>query len=243
MPRYAMVTDLTKCVGCQACTAACNSEWDVPPGQARTRVLPTGAVGVFPKLRSAFYVAQCNHCDDPPCVEACPSGATFQGPDGIVKIDQRLCIGCGFCVAACPYDARYLNPVTQKVDKCDFCAARLDRGLEPACVATCTAHAKYFGDLENPDSEVYRLVYARGAKRIESDDVRVGPNVYYLGAKGEPALVAQIFPPRKPEMPSAGRLWERVLKPLAFLMVGMTFLGQAIAFFTQLGKGEDGSDD
>ncbi|MGC8794374.1 MAG: 4Fe-4S dicluster domain-containing protein, partial [Bryobacteraceae bacterium] len=81
MARYAMVTDLTRCVGCQACTAACNSEWDVPAGYARTRVLPTGTVGTFPNLRAAFYVAQCNHCDNPPCVEACPSGATFQGPD------------------------------------------------------------------------------------------------------------------------------------------------------------------
>jgi tetrathionate reductase subunit B len=243
MARYAMVTDLTKCVGCQACTAACNSEWDVPAGHARTRVLSTGAVGVFPNLRSAFYVAQCNHCDDPPCVQPCPSGATFQSADGIVKIDKELCIGCGFCVTACPYDARYLNPATSKVDKCDFCAARLERGLQPACVTTCTAHAKYFGNLEDPSSEVYRLVYARGAQRIESDDVKVGPNVYYLGARGEPDLVAETFPPRQPRMPSAGQWWERAFKPLAFLMVGATFLGQAVAFFTQLRKGEGQFDD
>jgi Fe-S-cluster-containing dehydrogenase component len=243
MARYAMVTDLTKCVGYQACTAACNSEWDVPPGYARTRVLPTGAVGSFPNLRSAFYVAQCNHCDDPPCVKPCPSGATFQGADGIVKIDKDLCIGCGFCVQACPYEARYLNPATEKVDKCDFCAGRLERGLQPACVTTCTAHAKYFGDLEDPSSEVYQLVYGKGASRIESDEVKVGPNVYYLGSKGEPELVAQTFPPRQPRMPSAGQWWERALKPLALLMVGTTFLGQAIAFFTQLRKGEPQFDD
>lgn len=243
MARYAMVTDLTKCVGCQACTAACNSEWDVPPGRTRTRVLPTGAVGVFPNLRSAFYVAQCNHCDDPPCVAPCPSGATFQAADGIVKIDKDLCIGCGFCVTACPYDARYLNPATEKVDKCDFCAGRLQRGLQPACVTTCTAHAKFFGDLEDPDSEVYGLVYGRGAKRIESEEVKVGPNVYYLGAKGEPDLVAETFPPRTPRMPSAGHWWERALKPLALLMVGTAFLGQAVAFFTQLRKGEGQFND
>jgi tetrathionate reductase subunit B len=243
MARYAMVTDLTRCVGCEACTAACSAEWDVPPGHARTRVLPTGPVGEFPRLRAAFYVAQCNHCDRPPCVEACPSGATFQGPDGIVKIDPKLCIGCGYCIPACPYDARYLNPVTQKVDKCDFCAARLERGQLPACVTTCTAHAKFFGDLEDPNSEVYRLVYGRGAERIESDEVKIGPNVYYLGTRGEPALVREKFAPHPPQIPSSGQWWERVFKPLAFLMAGATFLGQAVAFFTQLRKGESQFDE
>lgn len=243
MARYAMVTDLSKCVGCQACTAACNSEWDVPAGYARTRVLPTGAVGKFPDLRAAFYVAQCNHCDKPPCVEPCPTGATFQGEDGIVRIDPKLCIGCGFCVSACPYEARYLNPETKKVDKCDFCAERVARGQQPACVTTCTARAKYFGDLEDPSSEVYRLVYGRNARRIESAGVQPGPNVYYLGSRGEPELIASMFPPRRPSMPASGQWWERVLKPLALTMVGATFLGQAIAFFTQLRKGEGQFDD
>lgn len=243
MARYAMVTDLTKCVGCKACTAACNAEWDVPPGQARTRVLPTGAVGAFPKLRSAFYVAQCNHCDEPPCVRPCPSGATYQGDDGIVKVNRQLCIGCGFCVEACPYEARYLNASTRKVDKCDFCAARLERNQQPACVTTCTAHAKYFGDLEDQAGDTFRRVYSGGARRIESGQVRVGPNVYYAGRRGEPQLVAELFPPREPRMPASGEWWARVVKPLALAMVGATFAGQAIAFFTQLTKGEKQLDD
>ena len=243
MARYAMVTDLTRCVGCQACTAACNAEWNVPAGQARTRVLPTGATGTFPNLRAAFYVAQCNHCDEPPCVRPCPSGATFQADNGIVKVDPTLCIGCGFCVDACPYEARYLNPETKRVDKCDFCSGRLEKGQQPACVTTCTAHAKYFGDLEDTAGPIFQLVYGKSAKRIESADVAVGPNVYYLGRRDEAALIAEVFPPRQPRMPAAAEFWSRLVKPLALTMVGATFLGQAIAFFHQSQTGEKHSDD
>ena len=136
MARYAMVIDLDKCVGCQACTVACCEEWEVPIGNARTHVRSTGIIGTFPKLISSFHVAQCNHCDHPPCVMPCPTGATYQAPDGIVKVDQSLCIGCGYCMEACPYDARYINPRTNKIDKCDFCSSRLERGEQPACVNT-----------------------------------------------------------------------------------------------------------
>jgi tetrathionate reductase subunit B len=195
-------------------------------------------VGAFPALRAAFYVAQCNHCDNPPCVKPCPSGATFQRDDGIVAVDKDLCIGCGFCVDACPYDARYINLTTKKVDKCDFCQPRLTAGQQPACVTTCTGHAKYFGDLENPASDVYLMVHGGGATRMESAEVAVGPNVYYAGTKGEPALVAFLFPPREPRMPAAGDFWRRVVKPLALMAVGATFAGQAIAFFKQLNTGE-----
>lgn len=243
MPRYAMVTDLRKCVGCEACTVACNALWEVPAGFARTQVKKTEIAGTFPNLRSGIHVAQCNQCDHPPCAEACPSGATSQGADGIVRVDKDLCIGCAFCVAACPYDARYINPATRKVDKCDFCLPRIARGEPPACVATCTAHAKYFGDLEDRASEVFRLVYAEGARRIETATVAVGPNVYYLGKPEALDLVAQAFPPRPPQLPAAGEFWRRAVRPLVLLAVGATFLGQAAAFFTQLVKGESDFED
>jgi tetrathionate reductase subunit B len=234
-----MVTDLTRCVGCEACTAACNSEHSVSPGFARTRVKHTGAVGQFPNLRSAFYVAQCNHCDNAPCIEPCPSGATFAAAGGIVKVNKELCIGCGYCVEACPYDARHIDPRTQKVDKCDFCSARIHEGLAPACVATCTGNAKYFGDLEDASGDLFRMVYGQGAKRIESATVAVGPNVYYLGRRKEAELIAGVFPPRPPRLPASGQWWAKALLPLAALMVGSTFAGQAIAFFRQLGSGEE----
>ena len=184
MARYGMVTDLRLCVGCHACTVACNAEWDVPAGQARTEVRTTPVAGTFPSLASSVFVAQCNQCDRPPCVDACPSGATSQTASGIVAVDKDVCIGCGFCVEACPYDARHLDRVTKKVDKCDFCLSRLERGQEPACVATCTAHAKYFGDLEDRESDVSRMVFEEGARRIETGAVAVGPNVYYAGRAG-----------------------------------------------------------
>lgn len=243
MPRWAMVTDLRRCVGCSACTAACSAEWEVPPGHARTRVRQTPLAGKFPELSRSVFVSQCNHCDDPPCVPVCPSGATHQGRDGAVAIDRDLCIGCGYCVDACPYDARFIDPVRKKADKCDFCAPRIARGQAPACVATCTAGAKHFGDLEDPASEVHRLVFTGGAKRIESAEVAVGPNVYYLGTDAQLAAVAAAYPPRRPRMPVAGQAWERLFRPLVLTMVAATFAGQAVAFFNQLRKGEADYED
>jgi tetrathionate reductase subunit B len=234
-----MVIDLDRCVGCQACTAACNGEWDVPAGYARTRVRPTPIAGTFPNLVSSVYVSQCNHCDRPACVDACPSGATYQGEDGVVHVDRQVCIGCGYCVEACPYAARYLNPVTRTVDKCDFCSARTARGLEPACVKTCTAHAKTFGDIEDPASDVARMVYHDGARPLETADVAIGPRVYYAGRRDRVDLVVKSFPPHPPRLPPAGELWTRYLRPLVGAAVAATFLGQAVAFFSQLRRGED----
>lgn len=243
MARYGMVTDLRMCVACHACTVACNAEWDVPAGQARTEVRTTPVAGTFPSLTSSVFVAQCNQCDRPPCVDACPSGATHRTASGIVSVDKKLCIGCGFCVDACPYDARHLDRVTKKVDKCDFCLSRIERGQEPVCVATCTAHAKYFGDLEDRGGIVSRMVYEDGARRIETGAVAVGPNVYYAGRPAQLDLVGATYPPRQPRMPASAAVWRRAFKPLMLAAIGATFLGQALAFFTQLKTGEKDFED
>ncbi|MBS1858783.1 MAG: 4Fe-4S binding protein [Acidobacteria bacterium] len=243
MARYAMVIDLQKCVGCQACTVACNSEWEVPVGYARTHVHYAGPAGVIPHLVAGPYVAQCNHCSHPTCVRACPTGATYQTDQGSVVVNRDLCIGCGFCVEACPYGARFLDPVRNKVDKCDFCAARVEKGLQPACVITCTAHAKFFGDLEDASSSVSQMVYEKGARRNETPAVHIGPNVYYLGRKANVDLALASFAPRPPRLAAPGRFWRDAVKPLVLAAIGATFLGQAIAFFNQLVKGEGQFDD
>jgi len=243
MSRYAMVIDLRKCVGCDACTVACRTEWDVPIGHGRTWVEQYNTIGEFPNVTSTPWVAQCNHCDEPACIDPCPSGATFQLENGIVKVEEDLCIGCGICVEACPYDARYINPETNKVDKCDFCEARLKEGLQPACVTTCTTNAKYFGDLEDPTNIVYKLVYEEGAWRNENENASIGPNVYYLGTEEQLKIVQEKFGPRKSHLATPAKLWKDILKPVIFSAIGITFTGQAIAFFNQLRKGEEPIDD
>jgi len=131
-PRWAMVMDLRRCIGCSACTVACKAENDVPLGSFRTWVKYVEH-GEFPDVRRSFAVLRCNQCTDAPCVTICPVRALQKRPDGIVDIDPAACIGCKACMQGCPYDALYLNDATGTAEKCHFCAHRTERGLAPAC--------------------------------------------------------------------------------------------------------------
>jgi Fe-S-cluster-containing dehydrogenase component/formate-dependent nitrite reductase membrane component NrfD len=177
--RWAKVIDQTRCIGCHACSTACKSENLVPLSVNRTYV-KYADVGVFPQARRTMQVTRCNQCEAPPCADSCPTGAMYQRSDGIVDFDKAICIGCKACIAACPYDAIFINPEDHSAEKCNFCAHRLDVGLEPACVVVCPTEAIFIGDLNDPSSRVAKTVNREPVlvRRPEKD---TGPKLFYKG--------------------------------------------------------------
>jgi len=125
----------------------------------------------------------CNHCEDAPCEKVCPVEATWRADDGTILVDYDRCIGCKYCMAACPYEARYVNPITHTADKCTFCYHRVEEGLQPACVATCVSGARVFGDLNDPTSEVHKLVALKNTQVLKPE-MGTGPQVYYIDGDG-----------------------------------------------------------
>jgi tetrathionate reductase subunit B len=178
--KWGMVIDQRKCVGCHTCTVACKSENNVPLGYWRSWVKGIQK-GKYPDVKNFFLRRLCNHCDTPPCVEVCPVEATVRRVDGVVTIYYGKCIGCGMCIAACPYDARFFNPVRHTADKCTFCTHRIDAGLLPACVTSCIGRAITFGDLNDPKSEVSRVIAANSTVVLKPA-LRTHPKVYYIAA-------------------------------------------------------------
>lgn len=204
--RWLMVIDLARCDGCEACTQACSAMHMVPPGQEWIKVYKMQ----HPTLASSYFFPRpCMHCDNPPCVNVCPVDATYKRSDGLVLMDQDRCIGCRFCMAACPYAARYFNwtepPHTAQeldevysvemnmphrkgvVEKCLFCPSLTSQGLLPACVSACPMGAIFFGD-ENEDAvtnslgETHRLsdLLAEGAAERHLEELGTEPRVWYL---------------------------------------------------------------
>ncbi|MGH3348064.1 MAG: 4Fe-4S dicluster domain-containing protein [Nocardioides sp.] len=178
--RYGFAIDQRTCIGCHACTVACKTEHEVPLGQFRTWVKYVDS-GTFPDSRRDFGVMRCNHCTDAPCVAICPTGSLFKRPDGIVDFDGSVCIGCKSCMQACPYDAIYIDEETHTAAKCNFCAHRVDEGLEPACVVVCPTHSIWVGDLDDDESGISRLI-ADNETAVRAPEQGTGPNVFYLGA-------------------------------------------------------------
>lgn len=209
-PKWGMVIDLQKCVGCDSCTVACKAENRTPPGITYNVVFEY-ELGSYPDVTRVNIPRPCMQCDNPPCVGVCPVNATYKAEDGTVVIDAERCIGCRYCIAACPYGARSFDygesyedeiqgandiavPEWGKsygprghglatpigtVRKCTFCVHRLGRGEEPACCETCIGDARYFGDLNDPDSLVSKLARSPRAFRLK-EEAGTEPRVYYL---------------------------------------------------------------
>ena len=176
-PRYAMTVDTRVCVGCNACVLACKSENDLPENGYRDWIV-TETSGVFPELSQEIRSERCNHCKKSPCVGVCPTGASHVSDGGSVIVDRRKCTGCKACIAACPYGARYVDP-RGFVDKCTFCLHRVRSGEDPACVEICPTSALEFGDLNDPNSAVSRLLKMRRYK-TSKPEAGLDPQVYFL---------------------------------------------------------------
>jgi tetrathionate reductase subunit B len=176
--RYALAIDTRKCINCKACSVACRAENRVPLGKGRNW-MNEELRGEYPKLMAVFEAEQCHHCADPACVRVCPTGASYQRPDGIVVVKDTECVGCRYCVLACPYDARFFREDRGVVEKCDFCAKRVDRGEVPACVETCPSKVRVFGDLNDPNSKLHQLL-AKRQYRLKKPEAGTGPQIYYL---------------------------------------------------------------
>ena len=204
MTRYAIAIDQTRCIGCQTCSNACKMQNNVPMGMLWTRTLTEGcdvmdgAQGEFPNLSRDYLPLSCQHCENPACQKVCPTGATYKDDKGRVEIDYEKCIGCRMCMAACPYNVRVFNwgdphrdpdfnygdkdvPVRSKgvMEKCTLCKERTDRGQKPMCVVCCPTHARVFGDLDDPQSEIAQLKRDRDC-RILLEDRGTKPQVFYF---------------------------------------------------------------
>jgi len=177
--RSGMLVDLRKCIGCHACTVACQIENKLPLAEKWTKVLKVGPVGEYPNLTSYFMPLPCMHCEDAPCVEGCPTGASFRREDGIVLINADKCVGCKFCMLLCPYGVRQYNPEKGIVEKCILCYERLEAGEVTRCVETCMMKARYVGDLDDPDSEIVQLIRKNNAKPL-NEEWGTKPSVYYI---------------------------------------------------------------
>ena len=180
--RYGMVIDLRRCMGCHACSVACKTEYKVPLGVYKSWVIENER-GEFPDVKRNFLPVLCNHCHNSPCTKVCPTKATFKNADGVVVQNDKDCIGCKYCIQACPYERKFYNKKTKVANKCDFCKHRLDQGVLPSCVNTCNSDARIFGDLNDVNSEISKLIRNNNVFVLKGN-LGTNPHVYYIGIDG-----------------------------------------------------------
>ena len=181
--RYGFVIDQNRCIGCHACTVACKEEHNIAIGVNRTWVKYIEK-GQYPDTRRHFAVLRCNHCDDAPCIEICPTVALFRRADGIVDFDNQRCIGCKSCMQACPYDALYIDPDRNTAAKCNFDASRVEMGYKPACEVVCPTQAILSGDLDDPNSAVSKKI-AMEKVSVRKAEKGTKPKLFYVGVDGD----------------------------------------------------------
>jgi Fe-S-cluster-containing dehydrogenase component/formate-dependent nitrite reductase membrane component NrfD len=181
--RYGFLIDQHRCIGCHACTVACKEEHNIPVGVNRTWVKYVEK-GVYPDTRRHFAVLRCNHCDDAPCIEICPTVALFRRPDGIVDFDNERCIGCKSCMQACPYDALYIDPDRNTAAKCNFDASRVEMGYKPACEVVCPTQAILSGDLDDANSTISKRI-AMEKVSVRKAEKGTKPKLFYAGVDGD----------------------------------------------------------
>ena len=184
-----MLIDLRTCIGCHACSVACKAEFDVPLGVFRDTVKYVES-GVYPKARRDFIPVLCNHCEDAPCLKACPTAAIERREDGQVVINEGDCNVNRFCMAACPYGAIYIDPEANVAQKCTFCDHRTAQGLKPACVEACPTRCRIFGDLDDTDSEIAKKA-ANNPLSVWKPEAETRPRVLYVDPHGALSLVAE----------------------------------------------------
>ena len=192
---YGFLIRNDRCIGCHACSTACKSENEVPLGVNRTWVKSV-ETGAYPNVTRHFQVTRCNHCANPPCVRICPVTAMYQREDGIVEFDPDVCIGCKACLQACPYDAIYVDPESGTAAKCHYCAHRTDIGLEPACVVVCPEHAIIAGDMDDPLSEISKML-AENQVTVRKPEQGTAPKLFYVD--GEEANLTPTAVERTPD--------------------------------------------
>lgn len=182
MKKITFVIDLDRCIGCRACQISCKQENGVALGACRNEVKQIGPIGTYPDIQMYFLPAMCQQCENPTCAEVCPTGACYKDPtDGVVRIDRSVCIGCRTCEGACPYKVNTFNAELRVMDKCNICEQLRSEGETPACVKNCAGRALHVGDINDPDSEVSKLLREAGEENVHTlRDFGNKPGVRYI---------------------------------------------------------------